>query len=445
MKRVYRVVGPPRRRRDSSIARSALASSHLTFLAEASVALAESLDYHTTLQRVTHLLVPRLADIAVIDLLDDSHTLRRVAVTHVQPEKVHLLYEIYQRYPPINNEHHPIWRTLQSGQTLHIPTISQELMERSALDADHLRLIKATGPHTASLLIPLVARSRSLGIISLGLVAKAAPFTPDVVEVATELARRIALAIDNAHLFARAEQAVRVRDHFITIAAHELKNPLTTVIMHAHLLQRRLTQAYDLPEREQRALRAIVEQTTKLNRMMTDLLDATRLETGQLQLERSHFDLCELTHEVIADLQPTLRLHAIICENTEAVMLEGDKVRLAQVLHNLLNNAIKYSPDGGVITVEVTQDQQAASILVTDEGVGIPADKIGKIFDHLYRVNDATSQRVKGFGIGLYVVREIVRLHGGHVEVTSQEGHGSTFRVVLPLPATAEGLTDERK
>jgi two-component system, OmpR family, sensor histidine kinase VicK len=120
-------------------------------------------------------------------------------------------------------------------------------------------------------------------------------------------------------------------------------------------------------------------------------------------------------------------------------------VRLAQVLHNLLNNAIKYSPDGGVITVEVTQDQQAASILVTDEGVGIPADKIGKIFDHLYRVNDATSQRVKGFGIGLYVVREIVRLHGGHVEVTSQEGHGSTFRVVLPLPATAEGLTDERK
>jgi signal transduction histidine kinase len=445
MKRAYRVVSPPRRRRCSSIAQPALTSSHLAFLAEASIALAQSLDYHTTLQRVTQLLVPRLADIAVVDLLDESHTLRRVAVTHADPEKTQLLYEIYRRYPPINSEHHPIWRTLRSGQVLHIQTISQELMERSAQDAEHLRLIKATGPHTASLLIPLVAHDRSLGIIALGLVAKAAPFAPDVIEVATELARRIALAIDNAHLFARAEEAVRVRDHFIAIAAHELKNPLTTLLMQAHLVQRRLTQAYDLPEREQRALRAIVEQATKLDRMMTDLLDATRLETGQLQLERSRFDLCELAREVIAELQPTLSLHAIICENTEAVMLDGDKARLAQVLHNLLNNAVKYSPDGGVITVEVTQDQQAASISVTDEGVGIPADEIGKIFDHLYRVNDSTNRRVRGFGIGLYVVREIVRLHGGRVEVTSREGHGSTFRVVLPLPMTVEGHAEEQE
>lgn len=233
---------------------------------------------------------------------------------------------------------------------------------------------------------------------------------------------------------ATAEAAVRMRDMFLSIAAHELKNPLTTILGQSQLLQRRMQQEGKLNERDERALQAITEQTRRLNKMVSDLLDFSRIEQGQLQIARFPLDLGALMQRIVDEVQPTLQNHTVSCVVAESpLVIAGDSIRLEQVLQNLIGNAIKYSPDGGMVQVQVERRDIFACVSITDEGIGIPPDAFPQLFEPFYRAANAETRNVKGVGVGLYVVKQIVTLHGGRVEVTSVEGEGSTFTVCLPL------------
>lgn len=184
----------------------------------------------------------------------------------------------------------------------------------------------------------------------------------------------------------------------------------------------------------------IVDQAARLNKLMTTLLDASQLETGQLSIERMPLDLCELAQRVITDVQPTLTQHTLTTATPEVpLIIDGDALRLEQVLHNLLQNAIKYSPAGGIITVAVAQSAQMACVAVTDQGIGIPQSALPRLFDRFYRAAQADTSGIDGLGIGLYVVKEIVTLHGGTITVTSTEGIGSIFTICLPLAHSTVG------
>jgi PAS domain S-box-containing protein len=230
-----------------------------------------------------------------------------------------------------------------------------------------------------------------------------------------------------------AEAAVRLRDTFLSVAAHELKTPLTTLLGNAQLLQRRAARDAIMTRATRRAVDVIASQAGRLNKMIAALLDASRIETGQLSIERERLDLCALAQRVVGEIRPSLERHTIVCDAPdEAVIVEGDELRLEQVLQNLIQNAIKYSPNGGTVTVRVERRGDSAAVSVSDQGIGIPAQALPKLFRRFYRASNVEDQHISGMGIGLYVVKEIVALHGGDVEAESVEGQGSTFRISLP-------------
>ena len=233
------------------------------------------------------------------------------------------------------------------------------------------------------------------------------------------------------------QEAVREREAFVSIASHELKTPLTGLLGHAQLMLRRAGRSESLPSRAQQSLNMIISQAERLETMINSLLDVSRVQTGQLTIERVPVDLAALIQDVVDEQALTLRKHTIAVTRPDApVIVLGDEVRLAQVFTNLLNNAIKYSPSGGPITVQITLDSERAHVAIVDPGVGIPATMLPNLFQRFFRVQDQATVHAGGLGIGLYVVKEIVSQHGGTISVESVEGVGSTFTVHLPLAAS---------
>jgi PAS domain S-box-containing protein len=250
------------------------------------------------------------------------------------------------------------------------------------------------------------------------------------------LATQAAIGIRNAQTYREAQEAIRVRDTFLSIASHELKTPLTTILGNAQMLQRRNARENTLNPRDKRTLDVIAAQASRLNRMVAALLDISRIETGQLSIERTPLDLCMLAQHVVSDLQPMFDQHQIeLIVPDEALIVEGDELRLEQVLQNLLQNAVKYSPQGGVVQLQVEQQGQQVCVVVSDQGIGIPEQAMPRLFRRFFRADNVQAQHISGMGVGLFVVKEIVDLHGGKINVASREGVGSTFTVCLPLSA----------
>ena len=310
----------------------------------------------------------------------------------------------------------------------------------------HLAAMLESIDHTSVAAIPLSVNGRAMGVLGLSFTAFRS-FSADDHTFLLTLARQCALALERARLYAaeraarsEAEEAIRVRDTFLSIASHELKNPLTSLLGNAQLLQRRAARAEPQSARDQHTIAVIVDQAGRLNKLLTTLLDVSQMETGQLSIERSLLDLCGLAQRVVTDLRPTLTQHTLTTYMPEVpLIIDGDSLRLEQVLHNLLQNAIKYSPDGGLITVAVEQRAHMVCVAVTDQGIGIPPSALPRLFERFYCAAQVDTGGIGGLGIGLYVVKEILTLHGGTITVTSTEGIGSIFMIGLPLAHSPGG------
>lgn len=231
-----------------------------------------------------------------------------------------------------------------------------------------------------------------------------------------------------------AEAAVKMRDQFLSIASHELKTPLTALLGNAQFLQRRAAQGATLSERDQQRLAIITEQTMRFSRMIDMLLDVSHIELRRITINCMPVDILQLVERLVHEIQQTVVQHTITCDTpTAPLVVEGDELRLGQVVQNLLQNAIKYSPSGGTIAIRVAQQATMVTIAVSDQGIGIPADELPHLFSQFYRAQNVKKQHIVGMGIGLYVVKELVTLHGGTIDVVSTEGEGSTFTISLPL------------
>lgn len=260
--------------------------------------------------------------------------------------------------------------------------------------------------------------------------------TVGAVLVFRDVTERAQAEAERAVLLQQAQAAVKQRDQFLSVASHELKTPLTSLLMQAQLMERRMAREGTVSQRNREALQAITNQARRLNTMISALLDISRIEQGQLAIMPAPFDLASLTRRVIDELQPTSDNHAIIGRGLEVpIVVNGDELRLEQVLQNLVQNAIKYSPDGGQIEVELAADVSSVEVRVSDQGLGIAAAELPGLFTRFYRASNTQPRNISGMGIGLFVVKEIISLHGGSVSVASSEGKGSTFTVRLPLAA----------
>ena len=221
------------------------------------------------------------------------------------------------------------------------------------------------------------------------------------------------------------------KDEFISMASHELKTPITSLKGFLGLLQRRMSIQGD--EKALHYLARMDSQVNKLNKLISDLLDLSKMQTGQLDYQEERFDVDELVQEIVENVQGTTQTHHLLLEGQIQAEVFGDRDRIGQVLINLLNNAIKYSPRADTVLVRVAKDQNKALVSIQDFGIGIAKEHQDKIFERFYQVTDPEEKPYAGLGIGLYVSREIVKRHSGQMWVESKKGKGTTFHVTLPL------------
>jgi PAS domain S-box-containing protein len=521
------------------------AGERVRFLSEAGRLLVSSLDYEATLKRVAGLAVPRLADWCAIDMLDESGQIRRLTVAHEDPQKVAIAESLNNRLDLDRHASFGVPLVIRTAQPQLLPTLSDDaLAEVAEGDVDALETLRSLGLRSL-MCVPLVARGRVLGAITFASDNAARRFGADDLDEAEELARRAAVAVDNARLFHEAERradAARVlayvgdgvflldgdgvvrlwnraaetitglparsvvgkpvaeaipgwatvaervpvaaapgaggraetiplelpdrelwlsvsgvgfregtvyafrdlteeraleqlKNEFVATVSHELRTPLAAIYGAAVTLRRD-----DLPlgqDQRENLLGIVASEADRLARTVNDILWTSRLDSGTLHVAIESCDAVGLAADVAAaartHLPADVELELSAEDEVPRVAADPDKVR--QVLANLVDNAIKYSPDGGRVAIAVEPDDGRVRFLVRDHGLGIPPLEQRRIFDKFYRLDPEMTRGVGGTGLGLYICRELIRRMDGRIWVDSREGAGSTFGFELPAVA----------
>lgn len=413
------------------VARSAAeeAERRSTFLAEAGKLLSESLDYGETLARLGRLCVRSLADWCVIDVVED-HTIHRAAGAHADPAKETTLKQLLRRYPPSWGSPHPAAECLRTGEPILMPDIPDDRLRTLCEDDEHMKLIRELGTRS-SLAVPLLAGGAPVGALTMG---SGAPgrYGPAELELVQEVAHRAAIAIDNARLYREVQRAVRVRDEFLAVASHELRTPMTALLLSLQTLLRaaRPGRPIDVLAVSRSATLA-ARQGDRLNHLVDGLLDVSRIETGRLPLALAEVDLGEVVRDVVERFEPALTRAGcpVSIRGDASVMGRWDRSRLDQVVTNLLANAVKFGL-GKPIEIVLEEHAGVARLVVRDHGIGIDEDEQPRIFERFARA--VSSSNYGGLGLGLYISRCIVEAHGGRIGVVSQRASGSTFTIELP-------------
>lgn len=411
-----------------------LAEQRAAFLALASEVLSSSLDRDEILSRLANLAVPTLGDWCAVDEATPEGQIRRVAVVHLQPERVAQAYAFHEKYPIALSDPGGIGKVLRTGTTEFIPELTAALIDKAISDPDHRRALRELGIESV-ISVPLVSRDRTLAALTLIYGDSHRRYSEDDVRLAEDLAKRAATSLDNGLLYKEAQDAIRARDSFLSIASHELNTPLTSLSLNVQTLQRVLQQA-GLDSLKQDTvnarLQAVQRQIRRLANLIHELLDVSRITAGKLRLEPEEVDLAGLARELTLRFSEEISRSGgeLRLETPESVVGFWDRLRVEQILQNLLTNAIKYGR-GLPIEVQVSVDAQWAQVVVRDQGIGIPPEDQVRLFQRFERL--ASERHFSGFGLGLWIVRQILDAMGGRIRLESEPGRGSVFTVELPL------------
>ena len=521
--------------------RERAARQRLSFVAEASELLSSSLAYDATLAGLARLAVPRLADWCAIDMAGPEGQIERLAVAHEDPEKVKWAYELQERYPPNPDDAHGVPYVLRTGQPEFLPEIPETFLEESIGDDEELREIVQQLGLRSLICVPLSARGRTLGALTLIAAESHPSYTQEDFELAIELARRAGTAVDNSRLFQEAEKGAnaaralayvadgvvlldreavvrhwnpavaqitdvaeeqalgehvdsvlpewesiashvplvrpgevaarpvtvplniqgrevwvsvagvdfgegtvyalrdvtderaleKARSDFVTTASHELRTPLAAVYGAVRTLRR---EDLVLKEGDRASFLEMIEaESVRLSQIVDQILVAGQLDAGAVEIELRECDGAEIAAGVIesASLHLPAGVSLRVTSNSKRSIL-CDENKLRQVLVNLVDNAIKYSPDGGNVEIRLDSQSSECLIEVADEGLGIPSSECERIFEKFYRLDPEQTHGGGGSGLGLYICRELVERMNGRLEVESEPGKGSCFTVALP-------------
>lgn len=412
------------------------ARARLAILSEAGATLASSLDATTTVRSLMRLVVPALADWCTVHERALDGALALMVLAHADASREERLREALTA-PHRETMDDQLARVVRDGRAVR-DTVSAALPAGGAANAARAPGTEVTRP-ASDILVPLMARGRVLGVLGLFVDATDRRYSEGDLALAEELGRRVALSLDNARLYQEAQAAIEMRDRFLILAAHELKTPLTALLGSAQLVRRRVERERTFTERDQQAIGVVVAQARRQRTLVETLLDLAQLQAGRLTLERAPVELRSLTGRIVEAMRPEHMRHTLHWDGPPTVVwIEGDAGRLERLVEHLIDNAVKYSPAGGPVAIGLKQEDQMAVLSVTDRGIGIPRTEIARLFERFYRGSNADPRYISGFGIGLYLMKAVVAQHGGQVEVESREGHGSTFRICLPIGVAGE-------
>jgi signal transduction histidine kinase/DNA-binding response OmpR family regulator len=389
---------------------------NLGFLATCGAVLGQSLDFAATLHDLARLGVPYLADAAYVAVpQNDGQDWTAVAARRTADDRVVLEKDVDRQAIPAQ---------------LAI-TVDRMMARRDSYRLSALEPKPDTAPY--SLVRPLQARGQTIGVLALNRDPHRGPWTRMEEDVAETLVSRGAVALDNAQLYLNLREADRQRNEFLSMLAHELRNPLAPIRNSVEILR---CEALS-PAEVARSRDMISRQVSHLIRLVDDLLDASRITQGKIRLTLEPVDVASIVDQAIEASRPEIeaRQHRLDIELPSGPLhVLGDSTRLAQVLTNLLNNAAKYTPTGGDISLNVRAvDDLTVVFSVRDSGMGIPAEMLNRVFDLFTQVDRTLDRSEGGLGIGLTVVRRLVEMHNGRVEVRSAGiGQGSEFTVRIP-------------
>ena len=400
-------------------------------LAEISQQLVEArLDVPQILDIVSRKVAELIGDGSAISLLDpDGSDFDVTAVHHRDPKARALATELLERYPPRRNGSLAD-RTISTGESTIYPEIRPEVL-RTLVRPEQSSYARGFG-FSSLAIVPLRARGQIIGIQSVWRDQPGRPYTDDDVRLLQELADRAASAIENARLYAESRAAIRLRDEFLATAAHELKTPLTGLRTTAQLLSRVVDrEGVSDPDRLRRLLSVIDRQSEKLAHLVALLLDIARLDGDKLVLEKHDTDLVGLLTDIVAAAEVGIGRHQIHVVATEPIEALVDAFRLEQVVTNLLDNAIKFSPKESPILVEIGRSLTGdATISVTDHGIGIPPERRSVIFDRFSQAH--ADDYLSGLGLGLFISRQITELHQGTLVAEFPPKGGTRFVIQIP-------------
>lgn len=404
------------------------------FLTSVNKKLLSSMDYHETLKSVARLAVPHIADWCAIDVLDEAGRLERLAITHIDSAKVKLARDLQYKFPPDPNAKTGVYHVIKTGKADFYPTITDEMIAQTIKNPEQLRLIRQLGISSA-ITVPLKVHGKSFGAITFVYAESHKHYDTKDFVFAEELASRAAIIIHNVQLYQQAQKAIASRDQFLSIASHELKTPLTSMILQIQRLLRNIKQqslATFSFEKMMKMLESVEVQSMRLSQLINDLLNVSLISGGRLELQYEEVDVTTTVRELISRFDEELRekMYKVNITGEKELKILADRLRLEQVIANLVTNAIKYGA-GKPIDISIGKKETDAEIIVTDHGIGIPAEQQKSIFNLFERGENAPDN--KGFGIGLYIANRIALAHGGKISVESKPNRGSTFILEVPL------------
>jgi signal transduction histidine kinase len=323
------------------------------------------------------------------------------------------------------------------GTVLALQGMDNEAARKLASQVDkegRAQLLAAPGSSREDAIVVPLPLDAGVG----ALVVMSGPFTPffgtEEVGQLRAYAVNITAALDRARVTERLAALDRMKSQFLNLASHELRSPLGVINGYLSMLEQGALG--QLKESGVRAIEVLKAKTLEMNLLVAQMLDAARLEEGKLTLKRDHLDLCQLAREALEVVRPmaSSQQHQLLIDSPSAeVPIFGDAERLVTIITNLVENAIKYSPQGGAVRCVVSAADNSARLSVIDRGVGISPEDLPRLFNRFERLQNPKTSHVGGTGLGLYLSRELARQHGGDIEVNSEAGAGSTFSLVLPL------------
>jgi signal transduction histidine kinase len=354
----------------------------------------------------------------------------------VDPAKEVLLREIVDGQPGNLWAEYPVYRTLSDGGSILSDEGESSRLRAPVEIAGDQRGVARLDPGSI-IAVPLLATGMVHGALVLAMSESGRQYEPADLDLASELARRAALTIENARLYNQALEATGARDELLAIVAHDLRNPLSTVAMGSVLLM----EGAATPKQRQQA-ELVRRAADRMNRLIEDLLEAARVQNRKLRIDPRPEAPSTVVKEAVATLRPlaearSIELIARVSADLPLVMM--DAARVQQVLSNLVGNALKFTPAGGRIEIVCEQVEDEVWFAVADTGPGIPTDQIPLLFGRFWQASDRDA---RGIGLGLSIVRGIVETHGGRVWVESELGKGATFFFTIGGPTAVIAAAD---